>query len=50
MGFIREFATVLDAEIGKPQKVIEIPSTVNVLSVKTMKNGDLNFYIDPFSS
>ena len=44
------FKTILDKEIGTSLKAIKIPSTINILSIKTMKNGDLNFYIDPFSS
>ena len=44
-----DFKKVLNVECGKIQKVIAIPPTMNVLSIKTMKNGDLNVYVDPLA-
>lgn len=38
---------VLNNVIGKPQVMGTVPSTITVLSVKVMPNGDLNTYIAP---
>ena len=42
-----QLKALLNGEVHKPQVVGTIPTDVNILSVKTMANGDLNVYMEP---
>ncbi|WP_257459167.1 LGFP repeat-containing protein [Archangium lipolyticum] len=44
---VEQFKKVVGPEINKVHEIAKVPEGINILSVKTMPNGDLNVYMEP---